>query len=502
MAGAARPVDPDLFGIAVVTTDGVLREVGDTRFRFALGDIAVPLLAGAGSDGGPGGGEEADGLLARLERILGRRLEIEPSSPVPGPGAGHDDGSGGAEDRLRAMQVTAVDLAVLAATLAADGVQPLTGEGVVDPATVGAVMSAMTTGAMYGRGGEWMYRTGLPARSSRTGGVAAVLAGRAGVGVFSPRLDAQGRSVRGMRVCEELSRDQGARLPDDTGDDAGDDRPDLRIMTGTVAAGSSRVRNRAELERLAERASAVRVIEIGSRLTYRAVEGIGHVVADDDDVTHVLVDVANLSRVDRGAARLLHDVAGRCWARGTVLGFCGASGLALLEGLLPEGVERHTDRQRALGAVEARLLGSEAAEALDMADFELCDGMEPQDVAVLTELCRAQWFPAGALVCERDRDAADAYLIRRGTAEVLGRNGDQIAVHGRGTIVGEMALLTEQPRSAAVRAESDLDCYTLAPSSLRTFMSRRPHGAAVFMRNLARVLAERLRATTQAPAQR
>jgi glutaminase len=451
---AAALADPDAFGIAVVTTDGTVHEIGDTRVGFALGEMADPLGA----------------LVAGADPAV--------------------------------VTLTAVDLAVMAATLANGGTSPLDGQQVVDGAAVAAALGAMHTGAMYGRSGEWMYRSGLPARSSRSGGVVAVLAGQAGVGVYSPRLDAAGRSVRGMRVCEELSREGGIRLG---GDQVGSHWSGAghRVIAGTVAGGSRRVHNLAEQRRLDEVAAGVRVVEVDGELDGQAADAlVGALLAMDDGVTHVLVDLEWVTGADTEGPSRLEELVDRGRERGISVAFCGSRGLRLLEGALPEGVPRHTDRHLALASIEDHLLGGDPGKRLDLAQFDLCHGMDDEDIAALGELCGVHWFPPGALVCEPDSPDADAYLIRRGRAEVLSRSGEQLAVHGPGTTVGELALLTEQPRSAAVRAETELDCYTLSPQGLRAFTARRPHGAARLLANMARVLAERLRATTEARARR
>jgi glutaminase len=101
--------------------------------------------------------------------------------------------------------VSCHDLALMAATLANRGVNPTTGVRAVDAAFVRDILSTMYTCGMYDFAGEWAYRIGLPAKSGVGGGIIAVVPGRGGIGVFSPLLDERGNSVRGIKVCEELS---------------------------------------------------------------------------------------------------------------------------------------------------------------------------------------------------------------------------------------------------------------------------------------------------------
>ncbi|HYO23488.1 MAG TPA: glutaminase A [Lacipirellulaceae bacterium] len=104
-----------------------------------------------------------------------------------------------------AILVNAHDLAVIGATLANAGVNPLTGVRAIEQRHVKDVLSVMLTCGMYDYAGEWAYRVGLPAKSGVGGGICAVVPGVAGIGVFSPLLDPRGNSVRGIKVCEELS---------------------------------------------------------------------------------------------------------------------------------------------------------------------------------------------------------------------------------------------------------------------------------------------------------
>lgn len=110
------------------------------------------------------------------------------------------------------LMVNAHDLAMMAATLGNEGVNPITGERALDEHYVQDVISVMLTCGMYDYSGEWVYRVGLPAKSGVGGGITAIAPGKLGIGTFSPLLDRKGNSVRGIKVCEDLSRDFGLHL--------------------------------------------------------------------------------------------------------------------------------------------------------------------------------------------------------------------------------------------------------------------------------------------------
>ena len=114
--------------------------------------------------------------------------------------------------RQCSVLVTARDMAVMAATLANRGVNPVTGERAIEEAYIRDTLTVMHTCGMYNYAGEWAYTVGLPAKSGVSGGVIAVLPGQFGICVFSPPVDERGNSVRGIRVCEDLSRNTGMHI--------------------------------------------------------------------------------------------------------------------------------------------------------------------------------------------------------------------------------------------------------------------------------------------------
>lgn len=114
--------------------------------------------------------------------------------------------------RQCSISVTARDLGMMAATLANGGVQPATGSRLFSPAVARHVLSVMATCGMYDASGDWMTTVGIPAKSGVAGGLIGALPGQLGIATFSPRLDAQGNSVRGIALFERLSRDMGMHL--------------------------------------------------------------------------------------------------------------------------------------------------------------------------------------------------------------------------------------------------------------------------------------------------
>lgn len=110
------------------------------------------------------------------------------------------------------LNVSAKDLAVMGATLADGGMNPLTGERVVDARVCHYTLAAMTTAGLYETSGDWLYDIGLPGKSGISGGIVTVSPGKGGLGTFAPPLDGAGNSVKGQLVAKFLSQRLGMDL--------------------------------------------------------------------------------------------------------------------------------------------------------------------------------------------------------------------------------------------------------------------------------------------------
>jgi glutaminase len=114
--------------------------------------------------------------------------------------------------RQCALNVSAKDLAVMGATLADGGVNPITKERVIDAAVCHYALAVMTTAGLYETSGDWLFDIGLPGKSGIGGGIVTVSPGKGGLGTFAPPLDGAGNSVKGQLVAQFLSRQLGMDL--------------------------------------------------------------------------------------------------------------------------------------------------------------------------------------------------------------------------------------------------------------------------------------------------
>lgn len=123
-----------------------------------------------------------------------------------------------AEEALRvytkqcSVGINAKDLAIMGATLANEGKNPLTGKEVLAPEHVPELLAIMATAGFYDESGEWMYSAGLPAKTGVGGGIVAVVPGKFAIVAFSPRLNEAGNSIKAMRAIRHIAGELGVGL--------------------------------------------------------------------------------------------------------------------------------------------------------------------------------------------------------------------------------------------------------------------------------------------------
>ncbi|QEO14935.1 glutaminase A [Agromyces intestinalis] len=206
---SGRPLNPMINAGAIVTSSLIPGDTADEKFAriraglqaFAGRELDVDEAVFA-SEAATGDRNRALAYLTRSAGTLASTAEIATTAYF----------------RQCSLTVTARDLAIMAATLATGGVNPVTGERVVGEDAARWTTAVMTSCGMYDASGDWLVRVGLPAKSGVGGGIVALQPGQFGIGTFSPPLDARGNSVRGVAMLEALSSQSGLHLLRHRGD--------------------------------------------------------------------------------------------------------------------------------------------------------------------------------------------------------------------------------------------------------------------------------------------
>jgi len=114
--------------------------------------------------------------------------------------------------RQCSIGVTAKQLAVMGATLANRGINPITGVRVLETSYVPKVLALMMMAGFYNESGLWAYTAGLPAKTGVGGGIVAIVPGKMAIVGFSPRVNDAGNSVRAMKAIEYITDELGVNL--------------------------------------------------------------------------------------------------------------------------------------------------------------------------------------------------------------------------------------------------------------------------------------------------
>lgn len=410
--------------------------------------------------------------------------------------------------RQCSVAVNCRDLALMAATLASGGVNPSTGRRVLQPHNTGRLLSIMSSCGMYDYAGEWIYNVGMPAKSGVAGGIIAVLPGQLGVGVFSPPLDAKGNSVRGIRVCRDLSNDFGLHLFNTPRVVT----PALKNVQTAADSRSRRQRGKSELDLLRRHGHAVRIYQLRGRLIFASLEPvIRAILSDAASASHLILDLGHVVDLDRASCRLLLDLRDRLVRLGVRTHLAGARDQTTLRDYVVnrQGEDgwlqlcRFETRDDALEVCEDELLrthgqGATALAEVPLGDQELCRGLDAAELATLAARLTAIELPAATDVIAAGTPADAMYFLARGEVGVFlatAQAGEQLISRlGPGMSFGEVALIDRQPRSASVRTIAASRAWRLAFAAFDGLPAE-GLGAlqAKLVANLAHVLAVRLR---------
>jgi len=405
--------------------------------------------------------------------------------------------------RQCSVLVTARDLALMAATLANGGVNPLSGERVIRPYTVARALSVMISSGMYDFAGEWIYRVGVPAKSGVGGGIIAALPSQFGLGTFSPLLDEHGNSVRGLKVCEALSEHFELHMLNRTSDVRS-----CIVADYDFARVSPRGRQSHEQKILDEHATAVRVLELTGTLSFANVDLIARRILSKPLPQVLVLDLRRVLTVSTGAVKMLGGLIESLEPADLMPVISGVDrGSAILDlvtaslgkgsrlrdfALLDEAIEWAEDQ------IIFRFGGfTHLLDATDLAEQELLIGLAPELIAQVGALAAPRRFHTGERIISAGAPSSSIFFLQSGMVSVKLADGVRLATLVPGMAFGEMALV-ERHRAADVWADTSVQCAELTLDDFDAFRTRHPEVGERIMRNLAGLLARRLgRANTR-----
>jgi len=394
--------------------------------------------------------------------------------------------------------VTARDLAVMAATLANRGINPVTGEQVVSPYVVARTLSVMTSSGMYDYAGEWIYRVGIPAKSGVGGGIIAALPGQFGLGTFSPPLDAHGNSVRGIKVCELISSHFELHMLNRSTD----------VRTSVIAdydirgISSRRSRQPHEQAILDKHSSDIRVLELVGALNFANADYVTRRVSTGVRPVFLVLDLRRVPAATEGSAQLVADTArGIASANGTFL-ISGAEKDSPVWKTISKAVEgignvrRFDLHDEAIEWAEDQVVYryggySDTRDASELCDQALLTGLNENELAELRAVSIARSFHTGERIIAAGDPATSIFFLLSGMVSVKLPSGVRLASLAHGMVFGEMALL-EQVRSADVWADTPVGCLELPIERFNSFCERHSRGGHRIISNLADLLSKRL----------
>jgi glutaminase len=556
--------DPDHFGIALVTIDGHVYEVGDSAVPFTIQSVSKAFvfalaletvgeervaatigvepsgeafnsirltndnrpfnpMVNAGAIACSGLIYEVDGkgaferVRSKLSQFAGRELGVDEAVHASETATGNrnraiawllrnyavlpDDVDAVLDVYFRqcAILVTARDLAVMAATLANRGINPVTGAQVITPHIVARTLSVMTSSGMYDYAGEWTYRVGIPAKSGVGGGIVAALPSQLGLGTFSPLLDNHFNSVRGLKVCEALS----ARFDLHMLNRNADVRTSIMADYDVYGISSRRSRQPHEQQILDERHSDIRILELVGALNFGTIDYVTRrLTSEPPNAPLLIIDFRRVPDITAAGAELLGETL-------TALGNAGVttilSGFEETSAVWAAICARTADPRRlrrfallddaiewAEDQVIYRFGGfTDVKESAHLGEQALLAELDADEIAAIVKLSTTRHYAAGQRIIAAGAPANSLFFLQSGMVSVKLRSGVRLASLGPGMEFGEMAIL-ERSRSADVFADAPVTCLELPLDSFADYRRLHPETSLKIMRNLAAILARRL----------
>jgi glutaminase len=496
--GTGRPRNPMINAGAIATTSLIEGKSGPARLRRMLEMFGRYAGRDLTLDTEVYRSESETGHRNRAIGHMLRNFDILTSDPIPSVELYFQQCS---------VSVTAHDLGVMAATLANGGVNPLTGKQAIRGEYVESVLSVMGSCGMYDYAGEWIYTIGMPAKSGVTGGIIAVLPGHLGIAVYSPLLDARGNSVRGIRVCDALSRHCDLHLLNrpSPGESA------IRLKFTGAELNSNRIRTPEENQALHHDGGQIQVYQLQGNLHFASTEAVvHHVITNLDRIGHLILDFKKVLTLNESACRLFFEVLNKLSGLDRVVLFTHSDHLPLLRrymkvklgGRYSELFRSMQENDLALEwcenrVIEAALPARRDDDPASHGQYELLANFTLDEISVIADLLQRRVYQQGETIINAGDEASELFFLSRGAVSVFvavdAKARKRLATFTRGMVFGEMAVIDRAPRSALILADSEVICDVMTIEDFDRLGTTHPGMKIKLLENLCLCLCRRLR---------
>ncbi|MDJ0391714.1 glutaminase A [Rhodococcus sp. G-MC3] len=397
--------------------------------------------------------------------------------------------------RQCSIDVTAADLAVMAATMANNGVNPRTRERALSPALIERVLSVMTTCGMYDSAGDWVARVGMPAKSGVGGGIVAVLPGQMGIAVYSPRLDSHGNSVRGVDACRELSRKLELHFLHVT-------RASRSAIRGryTVAETPSRKR-RSEIEQdaLARFGTRGRIYELHGDLLFSGAETVVREIGNlDANLDALILDVRGVDEVSAIARSMIDELRTQLATNGCRASLVDPRGVL---GMVSSSVDPSDPSGRAFGDLGSAIgwaeelildrycVGPRQPPKITTREHPVLSGLTDEQFEEIERLIESRHFARGEVIVRSGDAAMGLFLVLAGevssTYQAADGSRHRISTLSPGMSFGEMPLLAQTKFLLDFCADTPLTVAVMTTTDFESLTETAPPVKLELLKNLA-----------------
>jgi len=363
------------------------------------------------------------------------------------------------------INVDCCQLSIMGATLASNGVNPLTGKKALKSKYIPHVLSVMASCGMYDYSGEWIYNVGLPAKSGVGGAVLAVLPGQLSISVYSPLLDAKGNSVFGVELCKRIAERFSLHLYKTPRQIKQVLRRQLTLRT----VRSKYKRDEWAEDLLEQFGGDVHLMELQGELCFATCELFMRKISDECNT--LILSVRRCITLDDGALNLLVKLGEEFQESGKTMLITDYNHLELFSSLDHKntGFLRFNTLDDALFHLETTILDSNGykpkEEPVQLMDQQLLKGLTPWELNELKKHLLYKLYKHDEIIIKKGSSAKNIFFLESGRVIIQDTSDENkdftLAIINAGNSFGEMALLDKQKRSANVKAQTNVSCFIM-----------------------------------------